>query len=199
MNPKRSSLLRGLGRSIDYKGKGAQRSSVGTPTPARVLRGCNVLLPKGALRPSFTVSPQQVCPCPVTSAPQGRGQTEEFIPPPWAPASQLAPNALMPTQGPQSAQPFSSTSQQAAPFQLFLRRERQEEKRWSWPSLHTSLVHLWSPQVHGLFPIHLSQMQTHPCTLAAPLLPTSDPSARLFVGTLLHLVHSKRWFPSLQS
>lgn len=142
VDPKRSSLLRGLGRSIDYRGKGARRSSVDTPTPARVLRGCNVLLPKGALWTSFTASPQQVCPCPVTSGAQGRGQMEEFIPPLWAPASQLAPNALMPTQGPQSAQPFSSTSPQAAPFQLFLRRERREEKRWSWPSLRTSLVHL---------------------------------------------------------
>lgn len=97
-------LLRGLCGSIDYKAKSAQRLPVDTPTLARILHRCNMLLQKGALWTSFTVSQQQACPCPVTSAPQVRGQMEELIPPLWDPTFQLASNALMPTQRSQHSQ-----------------------------------------------------------------------------------------------
>lgn len=92
-----------------------------------------MLLQKGALWTSSTVSWQQACPCLVTSAPQDRGQMAELISPLWTPTSQLASNVLMPTQRPQLALPVSPSSHRTAPFQLFLGETRGEEVVMAFP------------------------------------------------------------------
>lgn len=171
------------------------------PTLPRVLHSCNMLLQKGAPWTSFTINQQQTCPCTTTSAPRGREQMEELIPPLWTSTSQLASNALMPTQGPQLALPVSPTSQQAAPFQLSENRDtRGEEEVMAFPP--------------SLFAASLESTDALP--FPNPAEPAANPSLdiccpsfvggycspetfRLFVGTVLCPARSKCWFPSLQS
>lgn len=78
--------------------------------------------------------------------------------------------------GPQLAQSASPESQQAAPVQPLLRRERQEKSGHDLP--YIPLLHLQSPQVHGLFPAQLSKMQTPLGMLAATLLSRTTASLR---------------------
>lgn len=78
--------------------------------------------------------------------------------------------------GPKLAQSASPESQQAAPFQPLLRRERKEKSGHDLP--YVPLLYLQSPQVHGLFPAQLSKMQTPLGMLAATLLSSTTASLR---------------------